>query len=163
MATVRTTVEVRITSRRDAGADLSKQVDDLNFVYTKTFTNGTGNNQVDTTFHDKRTLSGAQQIDLSGGLTFMGDAQSFADVRLLAIHNRSTVAAEKISLGSGINAWLNWVGTITDIVKVEPSGFFLLVAPLDGYAVVAGTGDILNVDPDSGTPDYDIILQGASA
>jgi hypothetical protein len=65
--------------------------------------------------------------------------------------------------GAASNAWLGWVGDVTDVVKVKPGGSFVWIAPdVNGGAVVAATGDFLKVaNSSSGTSiTYDVIIIG---
>jgi hypothetical protein len=65
--------------------------------------------------------------------------------------------------GAASNAWVGWVGDVTDVVKVKPGGTFVWIAPdVNGGAVTAATGDLLKVaNSSSGTSiTYDVIIIG---
>ena len=145
--------------------DLSVTKDDLILTPQKQFTPGTGNNQLDKLFHDMRTLAdGANEsLDLAGSLVDQfGTTITFVKIKAMLIRNLS--ATQTLTIGAGSNPFLNWVGDATDVIKIPPNGMFLLVAPLAGFAVVAGTGDILKVVNSAGAVcDYQIALAGTSA
>jgi hypothetical protein len=67
--------------------------------------------------------------------------------------------------GAAANAFINWVANATDILNVQPGGSFSLTAPdLAGYAVTAGTGDLLKINnTDSSPATYNIVIGGTSA
>ena len=128
--------------------------------------NGTAADQADLLFWDKRTLAAtSEELDLAGGLTdAFGNTLTFVKIKGILIHNRSTTATENLAVGgAAANAFANWVASATDILNVGPSGMLLLWSPMDGYAVTAGTGDLLKIDAGTDTITYDILLLGTSA
>jgi len=145
--------------------DLSITKDDLILTPQETFTPGTGNNQLDKLFHDLRTLAdGANEsLDLAGSLVDMfGATITFVKIKAMLIRNLS--ATQTLTIGGGSNPFINWVADATDMVKIPPNGMLLLVAPLAGYGVTTGTGDILKVANSAGAAcDYQIALAGTSA
>lgn len=150
--------------------DLGDPKDSLDWSRSQAFTTGTGTNQADLLFHDSRTLAqGANEdIDLDsvlvppvGGGTF--DA---AEIVGFGIKNLATVAGDYITVGGAVaNPFINWVSAATDEVVVGPSGVILIWSPIDGYAVTAATGDLLNVANGSGANaiTYEIVIVGRSA
>ncbi|MGL5908611.1 MAG: hypothetical protein ACRCZP_01335, partial [Phycicoccus sp.] len=69
--------------------------------------------------------------------------------------------------GAATNGFTSWVGAATHTVTVRPGGVLaLFTGPADanGYAVVAGTGDLLRVaNSGAGTPvSYDLLVIGTS-
>ena len=65
--------------------------------------------------------------------------------------------------GAGSNGFTSWVGDATDVVKVKPGGALILVAPdATGYAVTAGTGDLLTITNSAGSTSvtYDVVIMG---
>lgn len=134
------------------------------------YTNGTGDNQVDKVFHVKAgsvTASSAVTYDLSGSLTNPIDGASvvFVEIAVLAIRNTSASGSGSLKVGGGSNQWVTPFGAAGDLVNVRPGGVLILAAPYDGggYAVTAGTGDILTIDATTGTCTYDLIVIGRSA
>jgi hypothetical protein len=68
--------------------------------------------------------------------------------------------------GAASNQFINWVGNSSDIVVVKPGGILFLYTPTDpGYAVTAGTGDLLKIaNSGAGTGvTFDIYIGGTSA
>lgn len=127
------------------------------------FTDGTGVDQADRVFHDSRSISAADDIDLAGVLTdVFGATITFA--RLKALFVRHTSGTGNLIIGNAAaNGFIGWFGAVTHTVTVRPNGFIALVAPdATAYAVTAGTGDILRFAPSTGTVGFDVVLVGAS-
>lgn len=139
----------------------------LSEIFTATITTGTGADQADRVYYGRRAASTTpEDIDLAAGsLTdIYGNAITFARVKLIYIKNRSTTTAEIISVGGDANGLVGWVGAAADFVNVRAGGVLLLFAPdATGYAVTAGTGDILQIVSASGTPSVDVLIIGCSA
>jgi len=145
--------------------DLSTPRDSMTISKNDSLENGTGSSQADVQWHDQRTLAGtSENIDLAGSLTSTLDSSTitFANVKAVLIKNNSTTATEQLTVGgASSNAWDTM---ITDTVIVGPDGVCFLYSPIDGFAVTAGTGDILKITASSGdTITYDIVVIGTSA
>jgi len=135
---------------------------------TETITDGDAINKMDIVWSDQRTLTAttSENLDLAGGLTdTYGNTLTFAKVKYLFV---SAAAANNGIIqvgGAASNAFVNWVANSSDILQVRAGGWFDLAAPdADGYAVTAGTGDILkinNTGAAAGT--YNIAIGGVSA
>lgn len=130
--------------------------------------NGTAIDQADKIYmkRDAVTNGAPDTIDLAGSLTdVFGNALTFAKVTAIIVSNRSTTAAEIMTIGAGTNPLLNWVIATGDGVKIGPGGLFMQVDPsLAGYAVTAGTGDVLQISVAAGTAvPYDMVVIGRSA
>jgi hypothetical protein len=157
-------VSLGIRATETAASDLSSARDLLNMALSQAFTDGTGNNQCDKIFHDERTLPGGftEDLDLSGVL--LGKLSTtpiaFAKVKLILVVNKS--ATLTVSVGGATTQFVNWVGASGDIVKIAPSGFMFLVAPLAGYAVTNSSADLLTISS-SGAAVYDIVIAGSTA
>ncbi len=145
---------------------LSNPRDVLSKSIQKSFSNGTGNNQADKIFRDQRTLAdGANEsLDLAGMLTDpFGATLTFVKVKAVIIENLSTTQTLTVG-GAASNQFINWVGAATDTVKIPPGGFFAISAPLAGFGVTAGTGDLLKVLNSAGAAcTYNVIVIGTSA
>jgi hypothetical protein len=85
-------------------------------------------------------------------------------VKAMMFQNTSTDQTLTIG-GAAANQFINWVGDASDTIKIPPGGFFLLVAPDDGFDVTAGTGDQLKVaNGGAGSAtDYYVWLIGTSS
>jgi len=133
------------------------------------YATGTGDNQQDLAWSDRRTLTAtSEQLDLRGVLTAAigGAALAFVEVRGIMIVNRSTAAGSLLSVGGGANpAFGGLFGATGDIIKVPAGGCFFWHAPLDGGGLVttAGTADMLTMDSGAATITYDVVIWGVSA
>lgn len=148
--------------------DLSTVADNGSIQLDDDLENGSGLDQANLVWHDRRTLAAAanDDLDLAGVLSSgFGQTVSFAKLKGMLIHNRATSAGEVLHIGGGSNPISDWIGASGDIVKVGPNGILLLWNPsLAGYAVTASTADILRItNAGSGSVDYDILLLGVSS
>ncbi|MFC7880484.1 hypothetical protein ACFUVV_01150 [Streptomyces sp. NPDC057376] len=131
---------------------------------------GSGAGQADRLYQARRTLpaSATEDLDLAGALTdALGSAAVFVRVKGLFIAASKTNTNNVIVGAAAANAWstlLNTTGTLT----LRPGAAVGALADVDdatGYAVTAGTGDLLKVaNSGAGTAvTYDIFIVGASA
>jgi hypothetical protein len=130
------------------------------------FAHGTGSGQADLIFADQRTIanSSSEELDLSGTLkNAFGDNQAFVKIKGLLIKNLSPTQTLTIG-GAASNAWAAWAGAANDVVKIGPGGWHVFGEPA-GFAVTAGTGDLLKIaNGAAGDPaDYIIAIIGTSA
>lgn len=150
-------------------ADIGSREQDVNYTVARPFTSGTGANQADLAFTDTRTLSASatENLDLAGGLTdALGNTLTFASVKALIIVAAAGNTNDVVVGGAASNAWATPFGDATDTVKVPPGGVLVLADfGATGFAVTAGTGDILKVaNGGSGTSvSYDLLIVGDSA
>ncbi len=131
------------------------------------FKPGTGANQANNIFADKRTLaaSGTENLDLSGLLqNQLNETIAFTKVRALIITADATNVNDVVVGGHATAAFASMFSDPTDKVKVKPGGMLVLVAPdVNGYAVTATTADLLTIaNSNSGTAvGYGIIVVGS--
>lgn len=131
------------------------------------FTNGAGANQANEVFSDIRTLtaSSTENLDLAGSLTgAFGETLTFTKVKALVIVAAAGNTNDVVVGGAASNGFSTPFGDPTDTVKVKPGGALVLIAPdAAGYAVAAGTGDLLKIaNGGSGTGvTYTIVIVGA--
>lgn len=131
--------------------------------------NGTTSGKMDLLYSATRTLaaSASEDLDLSGALVdTLGQTCVFADARMICIVASSANTNNVLVGGAASNQFINWVGNSSDVVVVKPAGCFFLYTPTDaGYAVTAGTGDLLKIaNSGAGTGvTYDIYIGGTSA
>lgn len=129
---------------------------------------GTSAGQADRMYTGTRTLTASATEDLdfaAGVLDFQGNAITFARIKLLYV-KAAVGNVNNVVLGAGTNPWvtlLNSTGTVT----LRPGAGHLNwagVADATGYAVTAGTGDVLKVLNSAGgtSVSYDIAVIGAS-
>jgi len=136
---------------------------------TYTISDGTGANSAEAVFADQRTLTtgGNEDLDLAGSLTDgYGNTITFTKIKGIFVKN-SANSGNAIEIGGATgNQFINWVGDGTDQVVVDEGGMFLLYSPIAaGYAVTAGTGDLLRITntATSANATYDIILIGETS
>lgn len=140
---------------------------DFRFARPFNLTSGTGANQGDLVFADTRSVAAStnDDIDLAGSLTnTFGATITFARIKGMFIYS-SPANVQNFSVGGGTNPFINWIAGTTPTVVLRPGGLFAITAPdATGFAVTAGTGDILRVANGAGsTISYDICLIGSSA
>jgi len=146
--------------------DINDPVDNFTWAVRNGLTDGTTTDKADLLFHDERTLVGtSESLDLAGSLVDpFGNTLTFVEIVGIGIQVVTRTAGYILKVGgAGANDFINWVANATDIVQVGAGGQFLLTAPVDGYAVTAGTGDLLKIDSGANTIVYRIVLIGRSA
>lgn len=128
--------------------------------------NGTGANQASQLFTDQRTLgiSANEELDLAGGLTnAFGATITFTKIKAIIVSAAAANGGDIQVGGSATNGFNDWVGAVGDLVAVKPGGAFAIVAPdVNGYAVTAGTADLLKIANTDGAASatYDITIIG---
>lgn len=155
-------ISVVQTSAPDTGqarADLSAA---LNLVLG----NGTANNQADIAFQDKRSLaSGANEdLDLRGVLLdAFGATVNIAElVGMLFLADALNTTVLTVS-PADTNGFLGPFGAAAHTLSLEAGGAILLAKPA-GWAVTAGTADLINVLNAAGaTANYTVAFIGRSA
>lgn len=150
--------------------DLGEASAPLTRTYRSVFDNGTGAGQADKVFHDQRTLaaSATEDLDLAGVLTDpLGAALTFARIRGLVVAAAAANTNNVVVGNASSNAWAALLGATGTVVLRPGAVLALAVGEADaaGYAVTAGTGDLLKVANSAGgtSVTYDLIIIGASA
>lgn len=161
-ANINVSVDVKQTGTADLGslaftALISKNLN---------FTAGTDAvNKADILFSDRRTIaaSGSENLDLAGALTdLMGATITAAEVVAVFV-SASAGNTNNVVIGNatsnGFQGPLSSTGTYT----LKP-GEFVLMSSKTGWAVTAGTGDLLKIaNSGAGTGvTYDIMIIGRS-
>ena len=144
--------------------DLQTPESTLNEINSTSLSNGTGSNQANMVFSDTRSLtaSASENLDLAGGLTSaLGATITFTKIKAIWIKAASTNTGA-IEVGEGIaNAFVGPFQASSVGVAIPPGGELLLTAPVDGWTVTAGTGDLLKVENlVAAAASYDIVLLG---
>lgn len=108
-------------------------------------------------------VNSSENIDLSGVLTDgFGNTIAFTAVKELVIVNLDDFATLTVGAAAS-NAFSTLFADATDAIKVPPRGSLRITAPKSGFAVTAGTGDILKVassNDGSGPVKYVIAIVG---
>ncbi|MEU0671360.1 hypothetical protein ABZ330_00410 [Streptomyces sp. NPDC006172] len=131
---------------------------------------GTGAGAADRVFSDRRTLaaSGTEDLDLAGVLLdAFGTAITFARIKGIVVAAAAGNTNNVVVGNATSNGWATLLSA-TGTVTLRPGAFIAVgtgVADPTGYAVTAGTGDLLKVaNSGAGTSvTYDIHIIGASA
>ena len=148
--------------------DLGSILFDVNKQYTDTMATGTGDNQADLAFADTRTLaaSATEDLDLAGSLVdALGDTLTFVDVKAIYIRAAAANTNNVEVTPAAANGFEGPFADAIDQVDIPPGGSFQVTAPVDGWAVTAGTGDLITItNSGAGTGvTYDVIIVGTSA
>lgn len=131
---------------------------------TRTIANGTGAGQCNKWYRSYRTLAAgaADNLDLAGSLTDpFGNTLTFTGVKYIAIAmiSDSVNGTNKLTVGNGTNPFVGpWsaAGT-TDIYDAQE----WYHPGASGWAVTAGTGDVLKINnPGASSITYCILIAG---
>lgn len=129
---------------------------------------GTGADQFKQIFTDTRTISASsnEDLDLAGTLVnALGQTITFTKIRAILIKAAAANVNNVVLGGAASNQFVGPFGAATHTIAVRPGGFFGIAAnDATGYAVTAGTGDLLRV-ANSGAGSsvtYDIVILGTA-
>lgn len=160
-------INVTVSGALTSALDLEAVQSQLTKKLGLTLTDGSGANQATNVFSDTRTLaaSASESLDLAGALTnAIGQVISFTRVRALMITASAGNTNDVVVGGAGANGFISPFGAAAHTVRVKPGGALLLTAPdVNGYAVVAATGDLLQIANSAGgsVVTYDVIVIGS--
>lgn len=164
--TMTTQLQLKINTTGYLAVGLTTVDNPITQDYTQLLSSGTGANQASNIYHAQRTLaaSATENLDLAGTLTnAFGVTLTFTKIKAIIIHAAAANTNNVQVGGAASNAFVNWVADATDIINIRPGGTLILVAPdSTGYAVTAGSGDILKVTNSAGSTGvtYDVIILG---
>lgn len=163
-----TEITAQIRARQTGAPDLGIASADLGAGVALKLGDGILAGQADRVWSDQRSLaaSTAENLDLSGVLSdVFGAVVSFAKVKALLVVADAANPGNIVIGGAASNGFLGPFGDATDTLAVKPGGVALLVDAGAGWAVTAGTGDILKVANASGAGagSYKILVIGTSA
>jgi len=163
-ATVTSKLIVSLTSILADAKGLASAQASIETGINKALASGTGADQCDRVYSENdKSISVAYDLDLSGALLdAFGVAAVFAKVRAVIVV-ADPLNTGNIVIGGDAAAFLMGFGAVAHTFFVPPGGVFLAFAPAAaGYAVVAGTGDILQFAPSAGTQVFDFAILGTS-
>ncbi|MFG3085125.1 hypothetical protein [Streptomyces parvulus] len=131
---------------------------------------GTGAGKADKVFSDRRTLaaSASEDLDLAGTLVdAFGATITLARVKGIIVAAAAGNTNNVVLGAASSNPWATLLGA-THTLTLRPGAFVAVgtgAADATGYAVTAGTGDLLKVANSGGSTSvtYDIHIIGASA
>lgn len=130
--------------------------------------NGTGPNQNDLIFSDRRTLvaSANEDLDLSGQLVDPhGTVLNFATVRAMLFRVSGQNQGNIVISPANTNGFLGPFNDPSDQIILPANASVLVAAPVAGWAVTANTADLLNIENTdaSNSGIYDVVIVGTSA
>ncbi|RBQ21621.1 hypothetical protein DP939_02610 [Spongiactinospora rosea] len=160
---------VQLAADLTSAQDLTTASAPLSLARQVTLTDGAGLNQANRIWSDQRTLaaSASEDIDLAGTLTDpFGATITLARVKALIV-SAAVGNVNNVVLGNAAaNGWVGPFGAAEHTLAVRPGGVLALLAPdATGYAVTAGTADLLHV-ANSGAGSgvtYQIVVVGAAS
>lgn len=168
--TLKSALAISASAQLSGATDLASISSPLNFARSIQLANGTtGAGKADRLFADTRTLaaSATEDLDLSGALLdALGGPAAFARVKGLIVAADKANTNNVVFGAASSNAWatlLNSTGSVT--LRPGAVAAFMVGAADNGWAVTAGTGDLLKVaNSAGGTPvNYSIVVIGNSA
>lgn len=163
-----TTITTKINASQSAVNDLGTASFPVDYRSTVSLASGTGASQADLLFTDTRTIaaSGTEDLDLAGSLVdALGNTLTFVTVKAILIKASSANTNNVTVSPAAANGFLGPFNAAADLVSVPPGGMFMVQAPVAGWTVTAGTGDLLTIaNSGAGTGvTYDVIIVGTSA
>lgn len=163
-------ISVALNGLQTATPDLSAATSNVGVERTYSFLNGTLAGQADRVWKDSGTIGASSNtdIDLAGSLTDdFGGTVAFARIKALVIAAAAGNTNNVVVGAAASNPWTTLLGS-THTITLRPGAWIALgagTADLTGYAVTAGTGDVLRLaNSGAGTGvNYDIAIIGCSA
>jgi len=129
--------------------------------------NGTTAGRADKVWADTRTVTtgATDSLYLAGTLTnAFGEVVTFVKLRAIAIKAAAANTTTLQVARPASNGVLLFAAASDALFALSAGGFFCWADPAAGFAVTAGTGDLLSIINSAGaTASYDIVLVGTSA
>lgn len=163
------TIKAAIRGLHSRTLDLGAGSFPLDKVASIELLDGVGVDQADRLFTDQRTINASSNddLDLAAVLTdAFGQTITFARIKAILVVAAAGNTNDVVIGAAAANAFVGPFGASTHTVRVRPGGMALLACKdATGWAVTAGTGDILRIANSAGgtSVTYDIVLIGASA
>ena len=149
--------------------DLLKASAAMAYSRSGSFQTGTGLNQADRMWSDKRQIaaSGTDDLDLNGTALQdpLGANLALLRIKVLAVYAYTT-NINNVLLGAAAANPVTTILGATGVLTIRPGGMLLLTAPdATAYAITAATADLLRfANSGAGSVvDYDVVIIGASA
>lgn len=143
------TVAVGVTANYANSLAFGGVAQSLQYNIAPQFTDGVLANQAQKLWSSQRTLTASafEDLDLAGVLTdVFGQVLTLTKIKALIIKAADANVNDVVVGGAATNGLISFFGAATDKVKIKPGGTMVLIAPdINGYAVVAATGDLLRV------------------
>lgn len=165
--TLTTKLRAGVSAIKLGSADFGTDRLELEFPSDYQLRNGTSSGLADLVFADNRTLAASanEELDLAGVLSTLGDTVTFVRVKAIYIKAAAGNGGNIVVGGAAPNGFLGPFADASDQIEIPADGFVMLAAPLAGWAVTAGTGDLLRIENSDGAAAgvYDIAIVGTSA
>lgn len=161
---LKTSINLRLQTLLQSSIDLSTPEDRMDFNLIEQMLTGTGDQQADQIYHDRRTLTGGATdlLDMTDLVDPLGQAISFAFVKLILIRLRSSVPTHYVEVGAAPFPFYTMFDDSSNKLLVQAGGIVFLTAPYDGFTVDPGQPDLRIYNPNVASIEYDIILVGTS-
>jgi hypothetical protein len=129
---------------------------------------GTASGKADLVYHAQRTItaSSSETLDFAGSLTdSFGATLTFVKVKAIFIKASSGNTNDVVVGNTAATQFTGPLGGATHTIAVAPNGVLLVSAPNAGWAVGAGSTDMLKIANSAGgsSVTYDIVVIGTSA
>lgn len=159
-------ISVKVTSKLSNTFDLDNVVSTLEKTFSLAFGNGTGLDQANNRWSDKRDLLTAtnEDLDFAGALSNGLGTVVFTKIKGIVIYALPTNTGAIDVTRPAANG-VPFLTAASDGFSLQPGGIFILTNPsAAGFAVTAGTGDLINIANATGaTQSYQIIVFGVTA
>lgn len=162
--------QVSLSGKLGNTVDLGSVAAAIAKAYTVDLTDGAGAGQANRLWADTRTLAASanEDLDLAGALVdALGGPFSLARVKGIVVAAAAGNTNNVVVGAASSNAWATLLGA-THTVTLRPGAVFAALAGEDdatGWAVTAGTGDLLRVANSAGgsAVSYDVAIIGAAS
>jgi len=154
-------------TNKDTDPGLTSPSEKITTAITNAFSNGTGDEEVDTVFTlkvDALATTTTDSHDLSGTLEDgLGNVAIFAKVKVIMLRASSGNAADINLDGTIVNAFKSYQSIASKTI-IQPDGSIVLIAPNAGYVVTAASADLLAIENPDGvaTAGYELTIIGTS-
>jgi hypothetical protein len=157
-------LNIAIAVAMGVSSGISTAKADAAFSAVMQLLDGTGAGKASKAFFGSRTIaaSATDALDLAGVLVdALGASLTFTKIKMIAV-KAAAANTGNITLGGGTNACNTFFGADTDKIVIKPDGVFVIAASdANGYAVTAGTDDLINiVNLVAAQVAYDIVIIG---
>jgi len=154
----------QLTQTAQGAQDLGPSTAPVNYINNWDIVSGVAANQADLSYSAQRTIPGGgnEDLDLAAGtLTTLGATITFAKIKAIIIEALASNSGNVTIGGAPSNAFVGPFGAATHTVVLPAGGVFTARAPSGGWAVAAGTADLLRIA--GANQVYKIVLVGTSS
>lgn len=145
-------IDTRLAGSLTSSADMATPTAAFDTSHRKTLTSGVAAGQADFYWSDERTVTtgATDSIDVAGALTsLLGGTVTFARIKGIRLRNSNAAATANttnLSLTRPASNGVPIFDAASDAITIGPDGEILLSNPTAaGWAVTAGTGDLISV------------------